>query len=119
MKPDGHCLPQVVFNGIKRKWFLVGFSNYKQLFQEAIFDITYNDLYLDWIAYSKENIIQWLKEYKQNKNYTTNIVETVIVVLAKTSKTNIVAYYPDTEIVKNYIFKLLTVKIKVTECLHL
>ena len=58
MKPDGHYLPRAVFNGIKRKGFLVGFSNYKQLFREASFDITYNDLYLDWIAYSKENIIQ-------------------------------------------------------------
>ena len=105
IKPDSHCLPQAVFNGIKRKGFLVGYSNYKQLFREAIFDITYNDLYLDWIADSKEIIIQELKEYEQNKNYTTNIVNIVIVALTTISKATIVAYYPDKEIVKNYIFK--------------
>ena len=75
IKPDGHCSPRAVFNGIKRKGFLAGYSNYKQLLREAIFDITYNDLYLDWIADSKENIIQKLKEYKESKNYTTNIIK--------------------------------------------
>ena len=43
-----------------------------------------------WIADSKENIIQELKEYKQNNNYTTDIVDT--------------AYCP---LVKNYIHKAL------------
>ena len=86
IKPDGHCLPRAVFNGIKRKGFLVGYSNYKQLLRH-----TYNDLYLDWIVDSKENIIQELKEYEQNKNYTTDIVDTVIVDLAAISKAAIVA----------------------------
>ena len=107
VKPDGHSLPRAVFNGIKRKGFLVGYSNYKQLLQEAIFDMTYNDLYLDWIADWKENIIRELKEYEQNKNYTTIIVDTVIAALATISKATIVTYYPDKEIVKNYIFKPL------------
>ena len=57
IKPDGYCLPRAVFNGIKRNGFLVGYSNYKLLLREAIFGITFNDLYLDWIADSKENII--------------------------------------------------------------
>ena len=86
IKPDGHCLPRAVFNGIKRKGFLVGYSNYKQLLRH-----TYNDLYLDWIVDSKENIIQELKEYEQNKNYTTDIADTVIVALAAISKATIVA----------------------------
>ena len=80
---------------------MVGYSSYKQLPQEAIFDIIYNDLSLDWIADSKENIIQELKEYEQNKNYTTNIVDTVIVALATITKATIVAYYQDKEMVKN------------------
>ena len=57
IKLDGYCLPRAVFNGIKRKGFLFGYSSYKQLLQEAIFDITFNDLYLDCIADSKETII--------------------------------------------------------------
>ena len=108
IKPDGHCLSRAVFNGIKRKRFLVGYSSYKQLLREAIFDLTYNDLYLDWIADSKGNITQELKEYEQNKNYTTNIVYTVIVTLATISKATVVAYYPDKEIVKKYIFNPLS-----------
>ena len=87
---------------------MVGYSSYKQLPQEAIFDITYNDLSLDLIADSKENIIQELKEYEQNKNYTTNIVDTVIVALATITKATIVAYYQYKEMVKNYIFKPLS-----------
>ena len=108
IKPDGHCLSRAVFNGIKRKRFLVGYSSYKQLLREASFDLTYNDLYLDWIADSKGNIIQELKEYEQNKNYTTNIVDTVIVALATITKATIVPYYQDKEMVKNYIFKPLS-----------
>ena len=42
------------------------------------FPHTYND----WIADSKENIIQELKEYEQNMNYTTNRVDNVIVPLS-------------------------------------
>ena len=79
IKPDSHWLPRAVFNAIKRTGFLVGYSSNKQLLREAIFDITYNDLYLDWIADPEENIIQELKEYEQSKNYITNIVDRVIV----------------------------------------
>ena len=104
MKPDGHCLPRAVFNGIKRKRFLVGYSNSKQLLREAIFDTTYNGL--DQTTDSKENI-QELKEYEQNKNYNANLVDTVIVALVTLSKATTIAYYPDNEIVKNYIFKPL------------
>ena len=36
------------------------------------------------------------------------MVDTVIVALATISKATIVAYYPDQEMVKNYIFKPLS-----------
>ena len=44
----------------------------------------------------------------------TDIVDTVIVAFATISKATIIAYYPDKELVKNYIFKLLAVKVKLS-----
>ena len=90
---------------MKRKGFFVGQSSCKQLLQEAIFDITYNDLYRDWIVDSKEIIFQELNEYEQNKNYIKSIVDIVIVALTTISKATIVIYDSDKEIVKNYIFE--------------
>ena len=69
------------------------------MLHKAFFDITCNDLYLDWIADSNENSIQELKEYKQNKNFTSNIFDII--------KTTIVLCYPNKEVVKSYIFKPL------------
>ena len=39
IKPDGHCLPRVVFNGLKIKDFLPNHYNYKELFRDAILTI--------------------------------------------------------------------------------
>ena len=39
IKPDGHCLPRVVFDGLKIKGFLPNHYNYKELFRDAILTI--------------------------------------------------------------------------------
>ena len=77
------------------------------MLHKAFFDITCNNLYLDWIADSNENSIKELKEYKQNKNFTSNIFDIIILGLAIISKTTIVLCYPNKEVVKSYIFKPL------------
>ena len=46
IKPDGHCLPRVVFNGLKIKGFLPNHYNYKELFRDAILTKNYTVLFI-------------------------------------------------------------------------
>ena len=98
-------LEQYLMESEGKEGFLIGYSSYKQLLREAISDISFNDLYKDWISESKETTLEELKEYEQRKKYNANIVDIIIVALATISKASIVAYYIDKETVKNYIFK--------------
>ena len=69
IKPDGHCLPRAVFNGLKRKGFWSDHHNYKELFRDAIFDIKYNDIYRTGMSDSKEEVFRCLAEYQNEKIY--------------------------------------------------
>ena len=70
IKPDGHCLPRAVFNGLKRKGFWSDHHNYKELFRDAISDIKYNDIYRTGMSDSKEEVFRCLAEYQNEKIYT-------------------------------------------------
>ena len=72
-KPDGHCLPRAVFNGLKRKGFLPDYHNYKELFRDAISDIKYSDIYSTWMSDSKEEIFSDVWQNIKMKTFTHQI----------------------------------------------
>ena len=81
----------IVFNGLKRKGNLPDHHNYKELFRDIISDIKYNDIYSAWMSDSKEEVYWCLAEYQNEKIYTSNIIDIVIVALATAANITIIA----------------------------
>ena len=77
----------IVFNGLKRKGNLPDHHNYKELFRDIISD----NIYSAWMSDSKEEVYWCLAEYQNEKIYTSNIIDIVIVALATAANITIIA----------------------------
>ena len=89
---------------MKRKNLLLQYSNYKEFFRKAIFDIAHNEIYKFWIAETKETVLKNLKHYEENKIYTSNIVDPFFSSLATVCKATIITYYITDDTVQNHLF---------------
>ena len=78
---------------MKRKNLLLQYSNYKEFFRKAIFDIAHNEIYKFWITETKETVFKNLKHYEENKIYASNIVDPFFSSLATVCKATIITYY--------------------------
>ena len=105
IKPDDHYLPRGVFNESKRKSFSPSHHHCKKLFWDTICDIKHDDIYRTWMSDSKDEVIQCLAEHQNEKIYTSNIVDIVILALATVANITIVAYYLDDLTITNHVFK--------------
>ncbi|XP_066936070.1 uncharacterized protein [Clytia hemisphaerica] len=104
VKPDGHCLPRAVFSSLKRVNLLPDINSYKELLHQAIKEVKKEE-YAIWVNGSKENADAELKAFEEKKEYTTNIVDVVILALVKMTSTKLKIYYVEGESVNYHEFK--------------
>ena len=75
IKRDGHCLPRAVFKRLKGKGQLNEFVTYKHLVRTTVQEITgkSESLYFPWLVDDKEEKLNQLMQYEDEKKYTSNI----------------------------------------------
>ena len=97
-------MPRAVFKGMNRKNLLPQSSNYKELFGEGIFSTAHKKIFKFWITESKETVLKNLKQYDDNKVYTSNIVDQFLGSLVTACKATSIVYYITDGTFRNNIF---------------
>ena len=72
------------------------FTNYRQLLRAAITEVKQNH-YSIWMTDQVRTIESDLKEYEEEKTYTSNVVDVITVALAKVASVKLTIYYVDKE----------------------
>ena len=96
VKGDGHCLPRAVFRGAKSLNLLPQFIKYSELLEAAIEDIKVNMDKFQFINVNgTESATKALDTYYKEKKYNSqeNIIDAVIVSLAKITRCSISVHY--------------------------
>ena len=106
IKRDGHRLPRAVLKGLKGRGQLNEFVTYKHLVRATVQEITgkSESLYFPWLVDDKEETLNQLMQYEDEKKYTSNIVDIFLKALATICSSAIIAYFPKEDEVSNHIF---------------